>query len=76
MTFTQDLKVVTRKYSMPPILPQASLPGEVLSTFPDILLYEITLNDDTLAAFKFTRFNNYKRGLYNSLGEYENPAAL
>lgn len=29
-----------------------------------------------LAAFKFTRFNNFKHNLYNTLEEYETPAVF
>jgi hypothetical protein len=61
---------------MPKIQAQEILPGEKLSTFDDIILQEILKDDDTLAAFKFTRFNNYKRGLYNTLNEYDNSEYL
>jgi len=40
------------------------------------MLSEILAGDDVLAAFKYTRFSNYKRGLYNCLGSYEDPASL
>lgn len=67
MTFTMDLNVVLNKYSLPKIQPQKQLPGEEPSTFADFMLQEILAQDDTMAAFKYTRFNNYKPGLYNCL---------
>ena len=33
-------------------------------------------DDDVLAAFKYTRFNNYKKGLYCTLDEYESVETL
>jgi len=74
LTFTQDLKVVLPKYSLPKVQPQVQLPGEDLVTFADIVNYEVVKGDDVLAAFKFTRYNNYKPNLYNTLAEYEQPA--
>lgn len=50
------------------------MPGEDLVTFADIVNYEVVKGDDVLAAFKFTRYNNYKPNLYNTLAEYEQPA--
>lgn len=64
------------KYSLPKVLPQQQLPGEAPTTFFDVILQEVIAGDDVLAAFKFTRFNNFKPALYNSLGEYESPKAL
>jgi hypothetical protein len=52
------------------------LPGETPTTFPDLILQEVTKGDDLLASFKFTRFNNYKHNLYNTLCEYDSPSAL
>jgi len=74
MTYTMDLNVVLDKYSLPKVQPQHPLPGEEPTTFADVVLEEILSGDDTLAAFKFTRFNNFKRGLYNCLVEYDEPA--
>lgn len=49
------------------------MPGEDLVTFADLVNYEVIKGDDVLAAFKFTRYNNYKPNLYNTLAEYEQP---
>lgn len=40
------------------------------------MLSEVLEGDDTLASFKFTRFNNYKKNLYNTLGQYEDTQNL
>lgn len=40
------------------------------------MLSEIVKGDDLQAAFKNHRCNNYKKGLYQSLGSYEDPASL
>lgn len=71
-----DLNVVTDKYSAPPILAPQLLPGEELSTFADVMLQEVLENDQVQAAFKFTRFNNFKRGLYPALLHFEDPSCL
>lgn len=76
LTYTQDLNVVLDKYSMPKVQPHVVLPGEQPSTFADVMLSEILEGDDVLAAFKNSRFTNYKRGLYNAMGTYEDPATL
>lgn len=61
---------------MPKLLPQERLPSEVGSTFADVMLSEVLEGDDTLASFKFTRFNNYKKNLHNTLGQYEDTQVL
>ena len=76
LTYTQDLNVVLDKYSMPKVQPHVVLPGEQPSTFADVMLSEILEGDDVLAAFKNSRFTNYKRGLYNAMGTYEDPVTL
>ena len=52
------------------------LPGEEPSTFADKVFLEVVQDDDILASFKFSRFNNYKPGLYTTLGKYEQPFNL
>jgi hypothetical protein len=76
LTYTQDLNVVLNKYSIPKVKPQTVLPGQNPTTFADVMLSEILEGDDMLAAFKYTRFSNYKRGLYDCMGSYEDPASL
>jgi len=76
LTYTQDLNVVLPKYSLPKVQQQEILPGEEATTFADTMLLEILSEDDVQAAFKFTRYNNYKRNLYDTLAEYEHPSAL
>lgn len=61
---------------MPKVQPQEQLPGEEPKTFADYMLQEVLEGDDVLASFKFTRFNNYKRNTYDTLRQYEQPAAL
>jgi hypothetical protein len=76
MTRTQDLKVVLPKYSLPEIKPQVKLPGEVNTTFADEVHQIITQNDDHLAAFKYSRFNNFKPGRFSTLCHYDNESEL
>lgn len=76
LTRTSDLKVVLPKYSFAQKLPQKKLPGENVVTFADKIYEVVVKGDDLLASYKYTRYNNYKEGLYNCLVEYEDTKAL
>ena len=72
------MSVVLPKYPLPTVRKQERLPGEELSSFEDQIFHIVTQGDEHLAAFKFSRYNNFKRGLYpDALGEtYDRPEAL
>ena len=66
--------MVLPKYSLPEVRHQETLFGEVNTTFADEVHRIITEGDDWLAAFKNSRYNNYKRGLYPAMLHFEDHA--
>ena len=52
------------------------MPGENVVTFADKIYEVVVKGDDLLASYKYTRYNNYKEGLYNCLLDYEDNKTL
>ena len=74
---TQDIKIILPKYSVPvkgEITDENRAAGHVNTTFLDSLNRILIKDDAHYSKFKFERQSNFKTGMVNSLGLFENPA--
>ena len=77
LTRTQDIKLMQPLFSVP-AQPANDMPlvGQSEHTLLDKINSEIVDGDEHYKKFKFGRQSNFKHGLINSLGVYENQTIL